>query len=293
MAVESSDLRKNIIWIKKKEEPTIVGFFDMKMKVSEILNRYNREEALLILEKLFKKTNLDLFLLLKEELTEEQELEFFEIEKRLEVDPLQYIVGFSYFFGRKFKVSPHVLIPRWDSEILVETVLEHLEKGPILEIGIGSGALSTTISLEKDLEVDGIDISLEAIQLAEENSNNLKGKTNFWHSDLFEKVDNKYEIIFSNPPYIKNEEIKNLEKKVQKEPRLALDGGRDGLDFYREIIDQSPNHLKNFGFLIFEIGYDQKKAVSNLLKEKGFQNIISKKDLNGVDRLVMGQYIEV
>ena len=105
MAVESSDLRKNIIWIKKKDEPTIVGFFAMKMKVSEILNRYNREEALLILEKLFKKTNLDLFLLLKEELTEEQELEFFEIEKRLEVDPLQYIVGFSYFFGRKFKVE--------------------------------------------------------------------------------------------------------------------------------------------------------------------------------------------
>ena len=268
------------------------AFFTIKMiTISEILNKYNREEALLILEKILKKPVNDLFDLLNVKLTENQIEEYLKIEEELEFQPLQYIVNFTYFYDRKFFVDSNVLIPRWDSELLIESVIDLYKEGPLLEIGVGSGALSSTLSLELKTEVDGVDISKKALEIAKKNSKELKANTNFWQSDLFSDVLGRYEIIFSNPPYIKRSVLEKLDYNVQKEPVLALDGGEDGLKFYKEIIKESPSYLKKNGFLVLEIGYDQKDEVLELMKYYGFQNLICKKDLNHLDRLIIGQYL--
>lgn len=268
------------------------AFFTIKMiTISEILNKYNREEALLILEKILKEPINDLFDLLNVKLTENQIQQYLKIEEQLEFQPLQYIVNFTYFYNRKFFVDSNVLIPRWDSEILIESVIDLYKNGPLLEIGVGSGALSSTLSLELKTEVDGVDISEKALEIARKNSKDLKAKTNFWQSDLFSNVTKRYEIIFSNPPYIKKDILEELDFKVRKEPVLALDGGIDGLKFYRKIIKECPNYLKKNGFLVLEIGYDQKDEVLKLMKDSGFQNLTFKKDLNHLDRLIIGQYV--
>lgn len=229
-----------------------------------------------------------------EELPASVEKKYFDIlKKRQEGLPLQYILGREDFYGRTFTVLEGVLIPRQDTEISVEVILKILKENNInkmLEIGCGTGIVSITVDLEskRQMDVTALDISPYAIKNTTINKKNLKSNIKILKSDLFDKVCGKFDLIYSNPPYIKSREIENLQVEVKDhEPRLALDGGIDGLYFYREIIKEAPNYLKNNGFLVFEIGYDEAEDIS-LIMEKNFDTIIYK-DLNNLDRVIVGQ----
>lgn len=229
-----------------------------------------------------------------EELPASVEKKYFDIlKKRQEGLPLQYILGREDFYGSTFAVLEGVLIPRQDTEISVEVILKILKENNInkmLEIGCGTGIVSITVDLEskRQMDVTALDISPYAIKNTTINKKNLKSNIKILKSDLFDKVSGKFDLIYSNPPYIKSSEIENLQLEVKDhEPRLALDGGIDGLYFYREIIKEAPNYLNNNGFLVFEIGYDEGEDIS-LIMEKNFDTKIYK-DLNNLDRVIVGQ----
>lgn len=229
-----------------------------------------------------------------EELPASVEKKYFDIlKKRQEGIPLQYILGREDFYGRTFTVLEGVLIPRQDTEISVEVILKILKENNInkmLEIGCGTGIVSITVDLEskRKMDVTALDISPYAIKNTTINKKNLKSNIKILKSDLFDKVCGKFDLIYSNPPYIKSSEIENLQLEVKDhEPRLALDGGIDGLYFYREIIKEASNYLNNNGFLVFEIGYDEAEDIS-LIMEKNF-DIKIYKDLNNLDRVIVGQ----
>ena len=213
------------------------------------------------------------------------------LEKRKEGYPLQYILAYEDFYGRRFDVLEGVLIPRQDTELSIEVLLDIIKNNKInnmLEIGCGTGIVSITIDLESDIDVTGLDISPQAIKNTTINKNKFNSNIKIIESDLFDKVNNKFDIIYSNPPYIKTKEIENLQVEVREhEPRLALDGGEDGLVFYRKIVKESIDYLKENGFLVFEIGYDEGNEVLQLMKDKF--NVKIYKDLNNFDRVVVGR----
>lgn len=218
------------------------------------------------------------------------------IKKRANRIPLQYITGTAQFYGRDFVVSPDVLIPRFDTEVLIETALAHLQPGAsLLDVCTGSGCILLTLMSEvMDIDGVGIDISVDALRIARENATKLSVSADFREGDLFAPIDEdeKFDLIVSNPPYIASAVIETLDTEVKDhEPRLALDGSEDGLIFYQRIIRDAADYMKKDAYLIFEIGYDQGEAVSNLLNRYGFTNIFIKKDLNGLDRVVGGQYV--
>ena len=228
---------------------------------------------------------------------EEEERYLSYIEKRKKRIPVQHLTGVQEFMGLEFIVNEHVLIPRQDTEVLVETVWEDLEPGMrVLDMCTGSGCI--LISLMKRMQTvlgeDGIagvgaDLSREALQVAEENASKQKVGAVFVESDLFDKVEGTYDIIVSNPPYIRTSVIKELQEEVKlHDPYAALDGKEDGLFFYREIIKKSKEYLKKGGRLYFEIGYDQGEDVKKLMEEAGFSEVTVKKDLAGLDRVVFG-----
>lgn len=228
---------------------------------------------------------------------EEEERYLSYIEKRKKRIPVQHLTGVQEFMGLEFIVNEHVLIPRQDTEVLVETIWEDLEPGMrVLDMCTGSGCI--LISLMKRMQTvlgeDGIagvgaDLSREALQVAEENASKQKVGAVFVESDLFDKVEDTYDIIVSNPPYIRTSVIKELQEEVKlHDPYAALDGKEDGLFFYREIIKKSKEYLKKGGRLYFEIGYDQGEDVKKLMEEAGFSEVTVKKDLAGLDRVVFG-----
>lgn len=230
-----------------------------------------------------------------EELNEEDEKTYFEIlNKRKLGVPLQYILGKEDFYGRTFKVLEDVLIPRQDTEISVEVLKEIVKNNKIenmLEIGTGTGIVAITMNLECDLDVLACDISESAIKNAKINKDLLKSNIKIVASNLFENIHEKYDIIYSNPPYIKREEIEDLQIEVRDyEPRLALDGGEDGLYFYKKIIEDSTKYLNSKGFLVFEIGHDQAEDLQKLMKKHFITKVY--KDLNMLDRVVVGQMRE-
>ena len=229
-----------------------------------------------------------------EELSASVERKYFDIlKKRQEGIPLQYILGREDFYGRTFTVLEGVLIPRQDTEISVEVILKILKNNNIknlLEIGCGSGIVSITLDFETRGQVDitAVDISPQAIKNTNVNKNNLKSNIKILESNLFEEINEKFDLIYSNPPYIKSNEIENLQVEVRDhEPRLALDGGSDGLYFYRKIIKDAPNFLNSHGFLVFEIGYDEAEDISSIMRENFDLEIY--KDLNNLDRVVVGR----
>lgn len=218
------------------------------------------------------------------------------ISLRLEHIPLGYIFGKTNFYGYDFKVTKDVLIPRLDTEILIEKVIKDIKgmkKIPkVLDLCTGSGIIAIVLSKETNTEIIASDISRRALEVARENAKQNVADIKFVQSDLFENlVGEKFDIIVSNPPYIESCEIKKLDSEVRdNEPHLALDGGVDGLDYYRKIIKQAPNFLQKFGKLYFEIGYNQAESVSKLML-KNFKNIEVIKDYEGNDRVVLGELI--
>lgn len=216
------------------------------------------------------------------------------IDKRAKRVPVQQIIGRQEFCGLDFCVNEHVLIPRQDTECLVEEVLKKSKPDDrILDVCTGSGCI--IISLQKLMKdrclCYATDISEEALKVAGKNAERLDADVNFWQGDLFEAVEGKFDIIVSNPPYIESEVIRGLEPEVREhEPMLALDGKEDGLFFYRRIIKDAGNYLNPDGWLFFEIGFEQGDAVSRLMEENGYKNVTVKKDLAGLDRIVLGQY---
>lgn len=236
---------------------------------------------------------------LSKELTKDQYDLFLEmIKDRINGRPIAYIVGNREFMGLDFFVKEGVLIPRPDTEPLVEEVIELCnEKNSveILDIGTGSGAI--TISLAKYIKnskVTSFDISDIPLEVGRQNAinNGVEDKTIFIKSDLFSAIKSKeikFDVIVSNPPYIPKKDIETLHTQVKDyEPYNALEGGEDGLDFYREITKQSKTYLKSNGILAYEVGHDQAEDVSKIMSDNGYTKIYTKKDIQGIDRVVIG-----
>ena len=253
-------------------------------------------KARLLMQYILKKPREYIIVYDKKEMTLRQEVDYFKaIKKLIQGVPLQHITNSKEFMKLNFYVDKDVLIPRADTEILVEEVIKLAKKvgaKKILDLCTGSGAIA--VSLAKYInksEITATDISNDALRIAKLNAknNNVEDRITFISSNLFQNIpEEKYDIIVSNPPYIKTKDIKVLNKDVQKEPKLALDGGIDGLDFYRKIIKEADEYLKFGGFLCFEIGFDQKEDVIELIEEQGkFKSTYSKKDLCDNDRIVI------
>ena len=215
------------------------------------------------------------------------------IEKMTRGMPMAYALKKAYFYGEAFYVDERVLIPRYDTERSVDVILRLSPKAKrILEIGTGSGCVAITLGrLIPEASIDAADISKDALDVSETNKK-MHGASNvhFIHSDLFSSIEGTYDVIYSNPPYITADEMKALDDSVARyEPHLALEGGEDGLDFYRRIIEAAPRFLNTGGYLVFEIGAKQRKDVEDLLHGHGFSAIGSEKDFGGLDRVVFGR----
>jgi len=214
------------------------------------------------------------------------------LKRRAMREPLQYITQEAYFMGHRFFVNGDVLIPRFDTEILVAKVSEIIKAGDsILDMCTGSGCIAIALALEhSNVQVEAVDISDKALAVARRNAKDLKAEVVFKESDLFEKVMKQYDIIVSNPPYIRSAVIEELMEEVQgHEPWLALDGDEDGLKFYRQIVAKAKDFLRKEGFLAFEIGHNQGDEVSAIMTEANYYHIRVIKDLAGLDRVVIGQ----
>lgn len=275
-------------------------------KGSRILNEAGIEEstldARLLLEAVCGTNRNDLLVHGEQPVEPEAEEKYFGwIGKRAEHIPLQQLTGEQDFMGLTFSVNEHVLIPRQDTEILVEEVLKELHDGMrVLDMCTGSGCiLLSLLHYSNDCEGLGVDLSAEALEVAGRNVLKVlppekAEHAHFLQSDLFEKVEGKFEIIVSNPPYIASAEVEKLMPEVRDhEPRMALDGTEDGLHFYRRIIEEAGKHLVSSGMLFFEIGYDQGQAVSELMRTEGYCDVQVVQDYAGLDRVVFGTYVTV
>ena len=224
---------------------------------------------------------------------EEQDAYLKLIARRCERVPLQHITGEQEFMGLPSRVTPDVLIPRQDTEVLVEECLRHLAPGNIfLDLCTGSGCiLVSLLHYAKGTFGTGADLSGKALAVAKGNVEANGVEARLVQGDLFEPVTGTFDLIVSNPPYIASAEIETLAPEVREhEPRMALDGTADGLFFYRRIVPESPSYLKEGGWLCMEIGYDQGAAVRQLMEARGFATVSVIKDLAGLDRVVSGCY---
>lgn len=217
------------------------------------------------------------------------------IERRSKRIPLSYVLGSRDFMGFTFKVNENVLIPEQETELLVEEVLKSCEGKSVLDLCTGSGCIAISIGLlGKPDKVVGADISERALSVAKENALLLNvSNVDFLQSDLFDGISEKFDIIVSNPPYIETEVIDKLQPEVSKYiPRLALDGDKDGLKFYRKITEYAPKYLNKNARIFYEIGYNQSREVSNILGGNGFTDIRVIQDYSGLDRIVMANFKE-
>ena len=258
-----------------------------------------KSECIIILEHILEKSSAFIFTHPQYELSNTEHTMFVEyINRRCKNEPLQYILGSQEFMGLNFIVNPSVLIPRQDTETLVETILDNLpqrKKIVILDIGTGSGCIAISLAhFIKNSDIIALDISKKALEVARYNAykNNVSDRVHFLESNLMDglnKLNYKFDIIVSNPPYIPLDEMKSLSYDVSNfEPHTALYGGVDGLDFYRNIINDSPDFLNPNGLIAFEVGYNEANAVTSLMQDK-FKNIKIIKDLNKIDRVVIGK----
>ena len=273
---------------------TVEVLKNAKQKLKE--NIIDEREARLLLSYVLGIKNEDL--IKYDEIDDETYKQFqLILDKRCAHIPYAYLVGHQEFMKLDFKVNENVLIPRADTEILVEEVINickelNLPNVNILDMCTGSGCIA--ISLAKYVEnadVIAVDISEEALKIAKENAIHNDVNVNFIKSDLFKELnETKFDLIVSNPPYIKRDFIKELENEVKyNEPIIALDGGNDGLDFYRRIIKDAKKYFNKDGIIAFEIGFDQGEEVKMLLEENGFVDVRTVKDYAQNDRVVIGR----
>lgn len=253
-------------------------------------------DAEIILLHIIKKDKVYLILNGNEILKDDEEEKFRSlINERLDYKPVQYIVNNQEFMGYDFYVDSRVLIPRPDTEILVESVLERIDnmnkdRIDVLDIGAGSGAVAISIDLlSGKSNVLSVDISLEALEVANLNNKRLNANVEFVLSDVFGNVEGTFDVIVSNPPYIEKAEYETLDKNVKDfEPTLALKAENGGLFFYEKTIEESFDYLKKGGILAFEVGYNQSAVIMQLMAEKGYENISVIQDLSGINRVVLG-----
>lgn len=219
-------------------------------------------------------------------------------DKRAERIPLQHILGKACFYGHEFYVNENVLIPRFDTEIIVDEVLKYIknerrgEALKILDMCTGSGCIAISLAMENEkLECLGADISLQALEIAQKNKKSLKaGNVDLIQSDLFSKVEGKFDIIVSNPPYIDKKELNDLSPEVaEHDPHLALFAEDGGLYFYHKIAKEAGAFLNVKGKIFFEIGYDQAEDVAGILSNEGYSDICLIKDYGGNDRVIIGK----
>lgn len=288
--------------LNKSQEDQFLTVHQLVKEGCRVLRECNKENAKIDSELLalhvLGYTRLDLILNYHLGVSkEEQELYETCIAKRCSGIPLQYITNEQEFMGLPFYVDENVLIPRQDTETLVEILIERGKQKDfkrIIEVGVGSGCIS--ISLSKflpNVEITGIDISTKALEIASRNAkiNQVSSRIKWVYGDLLKDYQSEkaVDLIVSNPPYITSKDCLELEEDVKDhEPMLALDGGEDGLGFYRAITKQAKHYLKQGGMLAYEIGYNQSKDVGNIMAENGFVEIEEIKDLAGKDRIVIG-----
>lgn len=253
-------------------------------------------KARLLLQYVLKQTRQYIIVYDNKEINKKEQFEYFvNIEKLTTGVPLQHITHSQEFMKMDFFVDENVLIPRPDTEILVEETIKISKKitnPKILDLCTGSGAIAISIAKNvKDADIYAVDISEKALNIAKTNAKRLEvfDKIKFLKSDLFQNIEKtKFDIIVTNPPYIKKEDITYLSKEVQREPLLALDGGVDGLDFYKKILNQSIDYLKFGSYICMEIGYDQKQDVLKIIQDiDKYVDTYSKKDLCGNDRIIV------
>ncbi len=265
----------------------------IRFKENEIPEPEN--DTRMMMEHFLGITRNDLMIHGDKEVTDNLETYDKAIERRCTREPLQYIIGSASFMGLDFKVSPAVLVPRSDTEILVEEILKDLHSGSrILDMCTGSGCiLISLMNYSNECIGVGVDLSKDALEIAEYNASQLvpDKAVSFINSDLFEVLGegDKFDIIVSNPPYIASAVIEELMPEVRDyEPRMALDGTEDGLYFYKKIVENSEKYLKSGGLLAFEIGYDQGEAVKQLMLDYGYNEVEIVKDYSDMDRVVKG-----
>ena len=259
------------------------------------------QKADILLEYVLKKTKVELTIFALQEIENKDEKRFLEYINEVALGkPIQYITRMQEFMGMSFYVDENVLIPQPDTEILVEEAIEVIKEMyanksniEILDLCTGSGAIIVSIEKilnNKNIEFFATDISNNALKIAKKNaiSNNTNTKIKFILSDMFNNIENEFDLIISNPPYIESKEILNLPKEVQNEPLLALDGGEDGLNYYRIIAKDAKKYLKEHGVLLLEIGYKQRESVEEILEKNDYKNITCIKDLAGNNRVIKG-----
>lgn len=217
------------------------------------------------------------------------------LHRRLKGEPVAYILGKKEFFGRMFKVTPDVLIPRPETELLVDAALAHLphsHPARILDIGTGSGCIALTLALERpDYLVTAVDLSVRSLAIAKENAHSLSAQVQLLESNLFDSLGNaRFDLIISNPPYIQVTDPHLLQGDVRFEPSLALTAGPEGLDTLTPLVQSAPGHLFTGGWLMFEHGWDQEKSCHMLMENTGFVNIECLHDLAGHGRVTLGQW---
>ena len=277
------------------------------MTIKELINQGNmmlknegiespKNKARTIMQYTLKKPREYLIIYDNKEVTKRDREEYIKNIKRLIMgEPLQYIIGIQEFMKLKFLVTKDVLIPQPDTEILVEEVIELLKNIPnpvILDLCTGSGAIAISLAkYAQNVKIYASDISKKALEIAKQNAtlNGARNNIKFIESNLFDKIkDEKFDIIVSNPPYVPTNDIKKLPIDVQNEPHLALDGGKDGLDFYRKIAKEGYKYLNRQGYICLEIGYDQKNDVKKIIdSERRYVETYCKKDLCQNDRIIV------
>lgn len=264
-------------------------------------------ETELLFTELLNCTRTDLYLN-KQRNIDKEKLSFISsvLKRRINAEPLQYILGKTEFMGFEFKVTPDVLIPRQETEILVETALKKAGTNAalrILDIGTGSGCIAVSLArMLQNARITATDISVQALEIARHNAalHSVSGIINFINTDLFPPVNGPedpeleppplYDIIVSNPPYIPCNQIDNLQPEIKYEPGIALDGGNDGLAFYRKIIPLATQFLRKDGFLILETGFNQRESIENIFRSSaGFEIIEVVKDYNNIERVIIAQ----
>ncbi len=247
-------------------------------------------DSVMLMEYVFHISHMEYFMNPEKEVDETEYLKC--IHDRMNHYPLQYITHEQWFMGMPFKVNENVLIPRQDTEILVENAIKTIGKRKcrVLDLCTGSGCIAVSISrFCENAEVTGADISGEALKIAEYNNKANHTNVEFIQSNLFENITGKFDVIVSNPPYIPTDDIKELMQEVrQYEPRMALDGDKDGLVFYKKITGNAVNYLTKDGYLLYEIGCSQADDVSRIMRENRFTGIEVVKDLASLDRVVIG-----